>query len=254
MSGDVIPERLKSYMDAWKEVLPDYEFMLWNYERFPKGQSTWVDEAFEKRMFPFCADYIRMYALYNYGGIYLDCDVEMKKDFGQLLHLPTMVCGQNKLEGLELAAFGAEKGCEWIKCVLDEYDKMTFIDKNGNYNDEPMPYVVDDILAKHGFEKVNVLSVDQALEVRGHKQIPVLSSDFFSPLSYLENKMDITDKTRCIHHFVGSWTDKPKYEELEQKFWNSLNLPNQFYLTRLLNIFTMRSNIWGKHKRRRKGL
>lgn len=254
MSGDPVPQRLQEYMDSWRQILPDYEFILWNYDRFPKGQSQWVDEAFEKRMFPFCADYIRIYALYNYGGIYLDSDVEVLRDFDDLLRLKTMVSGQNKLRGLELAAFGVEKGCDWIKVILDTYNTRKFIDENGNYNDEPMPYVVDDILSAHGYSLVEVSSVEEAMQVNDAKSIPVLPSEYLSPLSYLENKMDTTRNTRCIHHFVGSWTDKPKYEVLEQQFWNSIGLPNQFYLTRLLNIFTMRSNLWGKHKRRRKGL
>lgn len=254
MSDVPIPERLQNYMNLWRQKLPDYEFILWNYTRFPKGQSKWVDEAFAKRMFPFCADYIRMYALYNYGGIYLDSDVEVLNNFDDLLQLKTMVCWQNKLRGLELAAFGAEKGCKWIKLILDTYDTLSFIDENGNYNDEPMPYVVDDILRANGYSFINTSSKEEALKINEEKNIPVLPSDFFSPLSYLENKMDTTRNTRCIHHFVGSWTDKPNYEVLEQRFWNSLNMPNKFYLTRLLNIFTMRSNLWGKYKRRRRGL
>lgn len=254
MSSDPIPERLQNYMNSWRKILPDYEFMLWNYDRFPKGKSKWVDDAFEKRMYPFCADYLRMYALYNYGGIYLDSDVEVISKFDDLLQLHTMVCNQNKLRGLELAAFGAEAGCEWIGLILDEYDKKCFVDSNKNYNDEPMPYVVDDILKNNNYSLVKVSSIEEAMRINGSKSIPVLTSDFFSPLSYLENKMDITSNTHCIHHFVGSWTDKPMYEVYEQRFWNYFNMPNKFYLTRLLNIFTRRSNLWGKYKRRRKGL
>lgn len=249
MSDDPIPETLKGYMESWKKLLPDYEFILWNYQRFPRGKSKWVDSAFDKKKYAFCADYIRLYALFHYGGIYLDSDVEVIKDFDDLLDLNTMVCNQNKLEGLELAAFGTENGCGWIKCLLEEYDRMAFINKYGRMNDEPMPYVVDDILERNGYKKVDVTTLAEALNITDEKEIPVFSSDFFSPLRFLENKMDITENTYCIHHFVGSWTNRPKYELAEQRFWNRLGLPNKFILTRILNVFTMRSNLWGNLKR-----
>lgn len=252
MSSDPIPAELQQYMDGWRRILPDYEFVLWNYDRFPRGMSRWVDEAFDKKIYAFCADYIRLYALYNYGGIYLDADVEMVKDFGELLSLDTMVCGQNDLEGLELAAFGVKKGSEWVKCLLDEYDKMSFVDEKGYCNDRPMPYLVDDLLKKHAFNLIKVSSIDEAMNVHDEKCIPVLPSDFFSPKRFKENKLCVTENTHCIHHFAGSWTDIPCYEKWEQKFWNSLGMPNKYYFSRVLNIFTMRSNLWGKYKLKRK--
>ena len=77
LSNDPIPADLQKCMESWKKYLPDYEFMLWNFERFPKSQSKWVSDAFDNKKYAFAADYIRLYALYNYGGIYLDMDVEI---------------------------------------------------------------------------------------------------------------------------------------------------------------------------------
>ena len=34
LSSDPIPADLLSCMESWKKFLPDYEFMLWNFERF----------------------------------------------------------------------------------------------------------------------------------------------------------------------------------------------------------------------------
>ena len=71
LSNDPIPDDLKKCMDSWKEKLPDYEVMLWNFDRFPKTKSQWVSDAFDNKKYAFAADYIRLNALYNYGGIYL---------------------------------------------------------------------------------------------------------------------------------------------------------------------------------------
>lgn len=49
LSDDPIPASLQKCMDSWKVYLPDYEFIHWNFQRFPKGKSKWVDEAFANK-------------------------------------------------------------------------------------------------------------------------------------------------------------------------------------------------------------
>ena len=81
LSKDPIPKDMQMFIDGWYEKLPDYEFMLWDFNRFDIHSSQWVKEAFSKKKYAFAADYIRLYALYNYGGIYMDMDVEVLKSF-----------------------------------------------------------------------------------------------------------------------------------------------------------------------------
>ena len=84
-SNDAYPKVISKCLATWDKYLKGYEIMLWNFDRFPKGKSKWVDEAFENKKYAFAADYIRAYALYNYGGIYLDSDVEVLKNLKPLL-------------------------------------------------------------------------------------------------------------------------------------------------------------------------
>ena len=89
LSDDPVPSDLQKYMRTWKEKLPDYEFMKWDFNRFDKQSSKWVAQAFDNKKYAFAADYIRLYALYNYGGIYLDMDVEVLKSYNPFLCLNT---------------------------------------------------------------------------------------------------------------------------------------------------------------------
>ena len=106
LSGDPIPEKLQRCMDSWKKFLPDYEFVLWDLERFDIKTSQWVKEAFEARKYAFAADYIRLYAVYNYGGIYMDMDVEVVRPFDDLLASP-YILGLESEKGVEAGVFGA---------------------------------------------------------------------------------------------------------------------------------------------------
>lgn len=64
-----------------EKVMPDYEIKLWNMETFDVSSApVYVQEAVKARKWAFAADYIRMYALYTEGGIYLDSDVKILKD------------------------------------------------------------------------------------------------------------------------------------------------------------------------------
>jgi hypothetical protein len=100
--------------------LSDYEVILWDTNRFDLNSSIWVRQAFEKKKYAFAADYIRFYALYHFGGIYLDSDVEVLRSFNDLLDLPYFM-GVEKAQTPEAAIIGAEKGCDWIKMCLDYY-------------------------------------------------------------------------------------------------------------------------------------
>ena len=95
LSNDPIPQKLKECMETWKEKLPDYEFILWNFDRFDKNSSIWVQQAFDNKKYAFAADYIRLFAIYNYGGIYMDMDIEVLKDFESLLNQNLMIAYEN---------------------------------------------------------------------------------------------------------------------------------------------------------------
>ena len=118
LSGDPIPEKLQRCMDSWKKFLPDYEFVLWDLERFDIKTSQWVKEAFEARKYAFAADYIRLYAVYNYGGIYMDMDVEVVRPFDDLLASP-YILGLESEKGVEAGVFGAERySLFWLTCKV----------------------------------------------------------------------------------------------------------------------------------------
>lgn len=83
----------------------------WDFTIFPKSESKWVEEAFDNKKYAFAADYIRLYAVYNYGGIYMDMDIELIRRFDDLLNAPYMMAYERpNRNGIEAGCFGAEAG------------------------------------------------------------------------------------------------------------------------------------------------
>jgi len=235
LSNDPIPQDLQNYMASWKKYLPEYEFIHWNFERFPKGKSKWVDDAFNNKKYAFAADYIRLYALYNYGGIYLDMDVEVLKPYGDMLNLSTMIGFENsKGQGLEVAAFGVEKHSPWVKMCLEHYDQREFVNEDGTFNVQPLPGVIKYLLEENGYKLVPVASISDAQTLSG-KSIPVFPMDIFSPKNHVSGKVEKTKRTYTIHHFAGSW--EPAWQQYEKRFWFMLGLRDMRLLLRIKNLF-----------------
>lgn len=196
LSNNPVPEDLQEYMTSWKKILPDYEFRKWDFTVFDKASSEWVSEAFENKKYAFAADYIRLFAVYNYGGIYLDMDIEVVRKFDSLLSQPHMFAAESPDDPLmiEAGCFGAEKGNEFIGKCLEYYYDRPFVKQDGSFDTIPLPQIMKKIIVDNGLS------------------VSTYSSDFFTCKSYQTGKITITDNTYAIHHFAGSWLSEEKQE------------------------------------------
>lgn len=205
LSGDPYPPKIAKCLQSWEKYLSDYEIILWDTKRFDLNNSLWVRQAFEKKKYAFAADYIRFYALYHFGGIYLDSDVEILKNFDDLLDLPYFV-GAEKAQTPEAAIMGAEKGCDWIKKCLDYYQDRPFISEDGSLNIQTVPDIM--IRQIEQIKPVRVLSIEESLNIRQmdmQKEVLVFNDAFFSPKVFDSRLVEITSYTYAIHHYQNSW-------------------------------------------------
>ena len=203
---------VRNCINSWYRVLPDYKIMLWDTKRFDVNSTIWTRQAFEAKKYAFVADYIRFYAVYNYGGIYLDSDVEVIRSFNDLLKLPYFVGRDADLKnlGLEIAAFGAEKGTAWVKECLDYYQNRPFIAADGSMEIKALPRFIVDILESH----FNIKCIDNISQFsRDPDIICVFPQDWFCAHQIIHRKNNrlryyVTEKSYCVHQFANSWVVK----------------------------------------------
>ena len=210
LSGNPYPELVQRCMQSWKEKLPDYEFMLWDMNRFDIHSVPWVEQACTAKKWAFAADYIRLYALYNYGGIYLDSDVEMLKSFDDLLELPyffgrehyfDMIDASNTIEA---ATMGCEKGNLVIKACLDYYKDRNFVKPNGEHDMLILPYAMALVFSRYTLKDIEGIEDFDS----DSKKICLFPMDYFSPKNTRTLEVDATKNTYSVHHFNGSWYTK----------------------------------------------
>lgn len=190
LSDEPYPEDLKQCMSTWKEKLPDYEFVLWNFERFDKASSPWVSQAFDNKKYAFAADYIRLYAVYNYGGIYMDMDIEVLKPFDELLDSNLMLAYEDEERtGIEAGCFGAEKGNHVIGECLNYYAGRSFIKSDGSFDTLPLPRIMMQPVSRY-----------PELKIRDRYS--------FTCKSYKTGIITIKADSYTVHHFAGSWVSE----------------------------------------------
>jgi mannosyltransferase OCH1-like enzyme len=121
-----IPEIMNRCIGTWESVLKDYDLMLWNENNSPMNQ-RFVSQAYEKKNFAFVSDYVRFWALYKYGGIYLDTDMYVLKSFDDLLPNDCFFGWETDLEeNLSCGVIGANKGNDFIEHIISCYEDIEF--------------------------------------------------------------------------------------------------------------------------------
>lgn len=236
LSNDPIPDKLQKCMLSWEKHLTDYKFMLWDLNRFNINSSKWVKEAFEAKKYAFAADYIRLYAIYNYGGIYLDMDIEVLKPFEELLDNPYFI-GFEEANGIEAAVLGFDKESPIIKDCLAYYDSKSFIKDNSEMETQVLPQIMMSIFNKKyiikscsSLEEASSFFIKTQKDTLNHNLL-IFNYDFFSSKKFSNGEIVVTKNTFCIHHFAGSWHSK-KYK-LKIKFLQLIGTKNAKILSNI---------------------
>lgn len=206
LSGDPYPPKIQYCIDSWKKNLPDYEIRLWDLNRFDINSSIWCKEALSRKKYAFVADYIRNYALFHDGGIYLDSDVEVLRPFDELLRLPYFI-GREMSGALEPAVMGAEPGFTLHKEMLQYYENRHFLNCDGSMDMRTLPEIMEDVVAEH-YEINNIQSIEDFSN--DSSILNVFPSNYFSPKRNDNFKIEKTSQTFSIHHFNASWFPKRK--------------------------------------------
>lgn len=206
------PEFVLKYIQTWRDFMPDYEIKEWNEDNYDITKCQYMADAYKEKKWAFVSDYARIDVIYQNGGIYLDTDVEVVKNFDDLLQ-EDMFCGfesrdplmdkykMSYEESVNLGlGYGAIKGHKALKEILDLYKDLSFYNKDGSLNLLACPHYQTEILMKYG-----LIPNRQTQRFDGGI---AYSPEYFCPQSNITDKMIcLTPKTYSIHHFSGTWAN-----------------------------------------------
>lgn len=226
------PKKILDCIASWKRVLPEYVIKEWNEDNFDLSCCDYVREAYEAKKWAFVTDYVRLYALYAEGGIYLDSDVEVIQPLDAFLDCRAF-SGRESARSCLTGTMGAEKGSSWIRDMLEPYATRHFRLEDGSLNLTTNVVYAREVLLPKGmpFE-------DNYFEVADY--VKVYPTEIFCPKSLKDNHYEVTEKTVTIHHFASSWhTPREKFLIWVERHFGriaarvaSLLTHNPFYLVR----------------------
>ncbi|ELC8443040.1 mannosyltransferase [Clostridium perfringens] len=181
------PKVIQEYMKSWN-ILEGYRIIEWNEENFDINSHKFVKEAYKMKKYAFVSDYVRLSVLKKYGGIYLDTDIEMKKDFSSILNC-NLFLGFMYDSLLGTAVIGAEKNNLIISELLKQYDDMDVkMEANNNMYTK---YFLDNFKDFKLNNKLQVLDNDIVIYPKEYFERPA----FNKKIAFSE------------HHYTATWKE-----------------------------------------------
>lgn len=228
--GNPIPESVKMCISSWKKYCPDYKIIQWSEKNYDTN-NVYAKEALEHKKWAFYSDYARLDIIYQYGGIYLDTDVELLKNLDELLDNECFLGVETTGFVATGLGFGAVKNDKNIKLMIDEYKEIHFARKDGTFDVLPCPMRNTHPFVKYGFSETS----SKIQHINGATVYP---PEYFCPLDYITGKLQITNKTISIHHYNSSWlsSEELQLHKIEQSLFKKFGMRSGKVLYKIISL------------------
>lgn len=245
-SGDAMPKQLQRCVESWKSKLPDFKIKVWDSDMARALNIPFVNEALDAHKWAFAGDVVRAYAVWKFGGVYMDTDVEVVKRFDEFLDKPIVffiernekqwseqpkgiidnngyctnpdvfVLGRQ----IQAAMFMGMPGQKCLGEIVNYYKHQHFIDGDGNFNMRISPSIYAKILEKYGFRYID----DSQLLGGG---IYIFPSKYVALSPY-----ERVSETIAIHLGAHAWDPRSPWKQIKYKIRMSIVGP---WLAKLIN-------------------
>lgn len=192
----------KECLESWRKQCHDYKIKLWNEANSPM-EIPYLIKAASNKNWANMSNFVRLYAIYTEGGIYLDCDMKLIKPLDSFLKHKCFMGWQGYniyKEGINNAIIGAEAANEFIGGLLDEYPNKFDGTEAAAYSS---PIFISEKLVRLGLR-------DYCDEPTEYQNISLYPIRYFYPLPY-KKKFDLSyifPDTYGIHFWEGTWVKK----------------------------------------------
>ncbi len=220
--GNPLPDDAKKCLASWKKYCPDYEIIEWNESNFDINSNNYIKEAYEAKKYAFVTDYVRLFVMYEYGGIYMDTDVELVKNLDAFLQNQAF-SGFESSKSIPTGIMASQKKFKIFGDLLKYYENKHFLNDDGSYDTTTNTVIITEMCKQYGLILNNKYQV-----LDGFALYP---SDYFCPLENETGVLRKTNNTVAIHWFAKSWVNDTntkllKYTRLLHRLFGTERIHN----------------------------
>ncbi len=222
-SGNDFPKKLEQCINTWKKLLPDYEIKLWTMEMARSLNIQYINEALDAQKWAFASDVVRAYAVWKYGGVYMDTDIYLLRRFDELMtqkmvffmevntaewkafpkecFLKDGKCNDSQCfvlgRQIQAAMFMAQPNQQCLEDIVEFYRHRNFLDPKGNSMINIIsPSIYAKVLENYGF-----VYIDKEQHLKDNITIFPSTYVAYSPYETFSN-------TISIHFANHSWNPR----------------------------------------------
>jgi mannosyltransferase OCH1-like enzyme len=199
VGGKPLPSEALERIETWRAHNPDYEMMLWNEQNIDLTL-PYLKRAYAHRNWANVSNLVRLLALHEHGGVYLDIDIEARRGFAPLMRHEAF-CGfqleEKNPDWVNNAVLGAVPRhpfvTQAIRSLVRTYDGVEEANLSG-------PQLMTRLLVRKGLSRY----ADEGARVDG---VFVAPRRYFYPYSWGEEFAEscVTPDTYTVHFWARSW-------------------------------------------------
>lgn len=224
--GNPLSDLTKKCIQSWKKYLPDFEIIEWNEKNFDVNQCPFIKEAYEQKKWAFVADYTRFKVLEEYGGIYLDTDMEITRDIAEFLQKDLFMGVEDSKMINAAVVWAKEAHNPHIQNIVKIYEAKKHFNETGDLYDESVPRVLTKYFEQFGYDK----ELDE-IQTFDDEKVYIYPMEYFYPLSYDYQNNKFTDNSAMVHHFDATWISPM------EKFKTKMKRKNMVWVVYVIDFF-----------------
>lgn len=181
----------KKNKDTWVRNCPDFKIYEWNEDNFDVNGFDYTRKQYKRGRYDLVSDFVRLFVIENYGGIYLDTDVEVLKPLNPLLN-NNCFWGMEDFDLINSGLiFGSEAHYQSIRDLMEIYIRNS---NDNGFLDMNCVKITTDYFRQLGFKYVN-----KTQNLAGNK---IYSTHYFCPIKYGSRTSRVVNCTFTIHHYT----------------------------------------------------
>lgn len=201
--GNKYNETIEKCINSWHKNLNDYKIIKWDESNFDLNSCLYVKKAYENKYWAFVSDYARFKILKQYGGIYLDTDIEIVKTLDDFLDNDVFLSFKNvetkvgKLFGITSSIVGAKKNNTFFDQLINNIQSRSFIKEDGSIDLSTIASHIEKLCTDNGIKLENKLQKT--------RKVTLYPNDYLCPTIDRKGKIVKTKNLHAIHYYEGTW-------------------------------------------------